>query len=77
MPRHDKVKINRANGQIGGKNRGITFVLTVLISFGLFNIFQINLLLDDSGDYDSSSLREQEALWMIVANKFRVEKSML
>jgi hypothetical protein len=59
MPRHDKVKINRANGQIGGKNRGITFVLTVLISFGLFNIFQINLLLNDTGDYDSIRLREK------------------
>jgi succinate-acetate transporter protein len=55
------VKINRANGQIGRKYRGSTFVLTVLISFGLFNIFQINLLLDDSGDYDSSSLMEKEA----------------
>jgi hypothetical protein len=55
------VKINRANGQIGGKNCGITFVLTVLISFGLFNVFQINILLDDNGDYDSSSLREKEA----------------
>jgi len=41
MPRHDKVKINRENGQIGGKNRGITFVLTVLISFGLFNISKL------------------------------------
>jgi len=61
MPGHDKLKINRANGQIGRKNRGITFVLTVLVSFGLFNVFQINLLLDDSGDYDSSSLREKEA----------------
>jgi hypothetical protein len=59
MPRHDKVKINRA--VLFGKNRGSAFVLTVLISFGLFNIFQINLLLDDSGDYDSSSLREKEA----------------
>jgi len=76
MPRHDKLKVNRANGQIGGKNHGITFVLTELISFGLFNIFQINLLLDDSGDYDSSSLREKEAQWMVVTNKFRVEKSM-
>ncbi len=41
MPRHDKVKINWANGQIGGKNRGITFVLIVLISFGLFNISKL------------------------------------
>jgi hypothetical protein len=39
MPRHDKVKINRANGQTGGKNRSCTFVLTAFISFGLFNIF--------------------------------------
>ncbi len=37
MPRHDKVKINRANGQIGGKNRS-TFVLTALISVCLFSI---------------------------------------
>jgi hypothetical protein len=28
MPRHDKVKINQANGQIGGKNRNNIFVLT-------------------------------------------------
>jgi hypothetical protein len=41
MPRHDKVKINRANGQIGGKNRGITFLLTVLIYFGPFNISKL------------------------------------
>jgi hypothetical protein len=39
MPRHDKVKINRANGQTGGKNRSSTFVLTAFISSGLFNIF--------------------------------------
>jgi hypothetical protein len=36
MPRHDdKVKINGANGQTGGKNG-----LTAFISFGLFNIFR-------------------------------------
>jgi hypothetical protein len=39
MPRHDKVKINRANGQTGGKNLSTTFVLTAFISFDLFNIF--------------------------------------
>jgi len=39
MPRHDKVKRNRANGQTGGKNCSSTFVLTPFISFGLFNIF--------------------------------------
>ncbi len=38
MPRHEKVKINRANGQTGGKKRSSTFVLTAFISFGLFNI---------------------------------------
>jgi hypothetical protein len=38
MPRHDKVKINRANGQTEGKNRSSTFVLTAFISFGLFNV---------------------------------------
>jgi hypothetical protein len=37
--RHDKVKINRANRQTGGKNRRSTFVLTAVISFGLFNVF--------------------------------------
>jgi hypothetical protein len=41
MPWHDKVKINRANGQTGGKNRSSTFVLTAFISFGLFNIFSL------------------------------------
>jgi hypothetical protein len=40
MPRHDKVKINGANGQTGGKNRSGTFVLTTFISLRLFNIFQ-------------------------------------
>jgi hypothetical protein len=39
MDRHDKVKINRANGQTGGKNRSSTSVLTAFISCGLFNIF--------------------------------------
>jgi hypothetical protein len=39
MPRHDKVKINPANGQTGEKIRSSHFVLTALISFGLFNIF--------------------------------------
>jgi hypothetical protein len=39
MPRHDKVKINRANGQTGGKHWSDTFLLTAFISFGLFNIF--------------------------------------
>jgi hypothetical protein len=39
MPQHDKVKINRANRQTGGKNRSSTFVLTAFISCGLFNIF--------------------------------------
>ncbi len=38
MPRHEKVKINRANGQTGGKNRSSTFVLTAFISFGLLNL---------------------------------------
>jgi len=42
MPRHDKVKINRANGQTGGKTRSSTFVLTAFISFGLFNAFLKN-----------------------------------
>jgi hypothetical protein len=41
MPRHDKVKINGANGQTGGKNTSSTFVLTAIISFGLFNVFRI------------------------------------
>jgi hypothetical protein len=41
MPWHDKVKINRANGQTGEKNRSSTFVLTAFISFGLFNIFPL------------------------------------
>jgi hypothetical protein len=40
MPRHDKVKINGAHGQTGGKNRSSTFVLTAFISFGLFNLFR-------------------------------------
>ncbi len=31
-------------------------------------------LLADGGDYDSSSLREKEATWTVVTNKFRVEK---
>jgi len=39
MPRHDKVKINEENGQAERKNRSNTFVLTIFISFGLFNIF--------------------------------------
>jgi hypothetical protein len=39
MPMRDKVKINRANGQTGGKYRRSTFLLTAFISFGLFNIF--------------------------------------
>jgi hypothetical protein len=43
MPRHDKVKINRANWQIGGKNCSNIFVFTAFISFGLFNIFQFSL----------------------------------
>jgi hypothetical protein len=33
-------------------------------------------LLADNGDYDSSSLRENEAIWTVVTNKFGVEKSM-
>jgi hypothetical protein len=40
MPRHDKVKLNRANGQTGGKNRSSSSVLTAFISFGLFNAFR-------------------------------------
>ncbi len=39
MPKYDKVKINQANGQTGGKNNNNTFVLTTFISFGSFNIF--------------------------------------
>jgi hypothetical protein len=39
MPRHDKVKTNQANGQIGGRNCSSTFVLIAFISFGMFNIF--------------------------------------
>jgi hypothetical protein len=39
MPRHDNVKINEENGQAERKNRRNTFVLTIFISFGLFNIF--------------------------------------
>jgi hypothetical protein len=31
-------------------------------------------LLADGGDYDSSSLREKEATWTVVTNKFRLEK---
>jgi hypothetical protein len=31
-------------------------------------------LLADGGDYYSSSLREKEATWTVVTNKFRVEK---
>jgi hypothetical protein len=34
------VKINRANGQTGGKNHRNAFVLTAFISFGLFNVFR-------------------------------------
>jgi hypothetical protein len=41
MPWHEKVKINRANGQTGGKYRSSTFVLTAFISFGLFNVFPL------------------------------------
>ncbi len=41
MPRHDKVKINRPNGQTWGNNRSSTFVLTAFISFGLFNTFRV------------------------------------
>jgi hypothetical protein len=44
MPRHDKVKINRANGQTGGKIRSNTFVVTAFISFGMFNVFHINYM---------------------------------
>jgi hypothetical protein len=33
MPRHNKVKINWANGQTGGKNRIRTFILIAFISF--------------------------------------------
>jgi hypothetical protein len=44
MPRHNKVKINRANGQTGGKNCSSTFVLTAFISFGLFNVFSFPLM---------------------------------
>jgi hypothetical protein len=29
-----------ADGQTGGKNRSISFVLSAFISFGLFNVFQ-------------------------------------
>jgi hypothetical protein len=29
-----------ADGQTGGKNRSISFGLSALISFGLFNVFQ-------------------------------------
>ncbi len=31
-------------------------------------------LLADGGDYDSSSLKEKEATWMVVTNQFRVKK---
>jgi hypothetical protein len=41
MPWHDKVKINWANGQTGGKTRSSTFVLAAFISFGLLNIFPL------------------------------------
>jgi hypothetical protein len=41
MPRHDKVKINGANGQTGGKNCSSTFVLTAFVSFGLFNMHNV------------------------------------
>ncbi len=44
MPRHDKLKINGANGQTEGKNRSSTFVLTAFISFGLFKIFDLFFL---------------------------------
>jgi hypothetical protein len=43
MPRHDKVKIKGANGQTGGKNSSSTSVLTAFISFGLFNIFLLDV----------------------------------
>jgi hypothetical protein len=39
MDRHDKVKVNRANAQTGGKNRSTTSVLAAFSSSGLFNIF--------------------------------------
>jgi hypothetical protein len=39
MPGCHKVKIKRAIGQTGGKDRSNTFVLTAFISIGLFNIF--------------------------------------
>ncbi len=34
-------------------------------------------LLADGGHYDSSSLREKEATWTVVTNKFRVKKKYL
>ncbi len=37
----------------------------------------IQSLLADNGGYDPSSLREKEATWTVVTNKFGVEKSML
>jgi hypothetical protein len=39
MDRRANVKINRANGRTGGKNRSSTSVLTAVISSGLLNIF--------------------------------------
>ncbi len=41
MPRDDKVKISRANGQIGRENCSSTFVLTAFVSFGLFNVHSV------------------------------------
>jgi hypothetical protein len=32
-----------ASGQTGGKNRTSTFVLTAFISFGLFNVFHLEI----------------------------------
>jgi len=58
MPKHDKVKINWANGHTRGKSSSSTFVLIAFISFGLFNIFHnpsYSLCL-------SSSLNEEHAV---------------
>jgi len=41
MPRHDKVKINGANGQTGGKNRSSTFVHSFSLACLIFFIFHM------------------------------------
>jgi succinate-acetate transporter protein len=46
------MKINRENVQIGGKNSSSTFVFTVFISFGLFNIFHENICNSSAGAQD-------------------------